>query len=237
MDVQDVQDKHEKGYPGHLIKGSDMEQGRAVIELSLRKAQQLIEAHAQELGALDAAAGDGDHGTTMLRGLRAANEAIAGLDESVAPGMALDRAGSAFADAAGGASGALIGLLLMTTGQQLDAHPLDAGGVHLALQAGAAAVSKVGKAQVGDKTMLDALVPFVDALGQAAAGGSSLVDAWPAALAAAQAGAAGTAGMLARKGRAARLGERSRAGLDPGAVSICYLLQATGEALTELCPP
>ncbi len=215
-----------------------MEQARAVIELSLQKAQQIIEAHAQELGALDAAAGDGDHGTTMVRGLRAANRAIAELDDGVSPGMALATAGSAFADAAGGASGALFGLFLLTSGQKLAAGPFDAAGIQLAMQAAAASVSKMGKAQVGDKTLVDALVPFVAALGQATGkAGVELVDAWSAALAAAEEGAAATAGMVARKGRAARLGERSRAGLDPGAVSMCYLLQAVGEALTEVCRP
>jgi len=215
-----------------------MEQAREVIELSLQKAQQIIETHAQELGALDAAAGDGDHGTTMLRGVRAANRAIAELDDSVSPGMVLAAAGSAFSDAAGGASGALFGLFLLTSGQRLDAGPFDLAGIHTALQAAAASVSRTGKAQVGDKTMLDALVPFVTAFGQAVGqDGVELVAAWSAALRAAEEGAAGTAGMVARKGRAARLGERSRDGLDPGAVSMCYVLQAVGEALTEVCRP
>ena len=145
---------------------------------------------------------------------------------------------NAFSDAAGGASGALFGLFLLTSGQKLDAGPFDVASVHLALQAAAASVSKMGKAQVGDKTMLDALVPFVTALGQAAGKeGAGLVDGWPDALSAAKEGAAATAGMFARRGRAARLGERSRDGLDPGAVSMCYLLQAVGEALTEVCRP
>jgi dihydroxyacetone kinase phosphoprotein-dependent L subunit len=215
-----------------------MEQAREVIELSLLKAQRIIEAHAQELGALDAAAGDGDHGTTMVRGMRAANQAVAELDGSVSPGMVLVAAGSAFSDAAGGASGALFGLVLQTSGQKLDAGPFDVASIHLALQAAAASVSKMGKAQVGDKTMLDALVPFVTTLGQATATkGVGLVNAWPDALIAGMEGAAATAGMLARRGRAARLGERSRDGLDPGAVSMCYLLQAVGEAMAEVCRP
>ncbi len=213
-----------------------MEQARAVIELGLQKAQQIIEAHVQELGALDAAAGDGDHGTTMVRGMLAANRAVAELDPSVSPGQVLAAAGSAFADAAGGASGALVGLLLMTAGQKLGDGPFDVASVHAALQTAVATVGKIGKAQVGDKTMLDALVPFVTTLGQAsAAQDAGLVDAWADAVGAAKAGAAATAGMLARKGRASRLGERSRDGLDPGAVSMSYLLQAVGAALAEVC--
>ena len=81
---------------------------REAVDLSLRRAQQAIEAHVEELGALDAAAGDGDHGTTMLRGLRAANDAIGGLDVGASASTALIVAGSAFSDAAGGASGALV---------------------------------------------------------------------------------------------------------------------------------
>jgi len=214
-----------------------MEDAREVIELSLAKAQQIIDAHVQELGALDAAAGDGDHGTTMARGLRAANRALADLEGDPSPGTVLVAAGTAFADAAGGASGALFGLLLMTAGQKLGAGPFDTAAVHRAVEAAAAAVGKMGKAKVGDKTMLDALVPFVAALGQAAADDVALARAWAAALPAAQQGAASTAGMIAAKGRASRLGERSRDGQDPGAVSVSYLLQAVGEALAELCPP
>jgi dihydroxyacetone kinase len=115
--------------------------------------------------------------------------------------------------------------------------PFDAANVHTALQAAAALVSKMGKAQVGDKTMVDTLDPFVRALGQAADSGVDLVHAWQSALAAAEKGAAATGGMVARRGRASRLGERSRDGLDPGAVSTCYLLQAAGEALSETCTP
>jgi len=214
-----------------------MSQARQVIDLSLRNAQRLIEAHAQELGALDAAAGDGDHGTTMVRGLVAANRAIAELEAGTAPGMALVAAGSSFSDAAGGASGALFGLFFITAGQKLGAGPFDLAGVHAGLEAAATSVSKAGKSRLGDKTLLDALLPFVTALGIAAANGGSLADAWPEALAAARQGAASTAGMVAAKGRASRLGERSRAGLDPGAVSMTYLLQAVGEALAEVCPP
>jgi len=213
-----------------------MQQARDVIELGLAKAQHIIDAHIQELGALDAAAGDGDHGTTMARGLRAANRALAELEGDPSPGMALVAAGRSFADAAGGASGALFGLLLMTAGQKLGAGPFDAAAVHRAMEAAAASVGKMGKAKVGDKTMLDALDPFVAALGQAAADGVTLARAWSQALTAAQKGAAATAGIVARKGRASRLGERSRDGLDPGAVSMSYLLQSVGEALAELCP-
>ena len=218
-----------------------MEQARQVIELSLQKAQQTIEAHADELGALDSAAGDGDHGATMVRGLRAANRAVdeldGGLDGEVSPGHVLVASGSAFSDAAGGASGALFGVFLLTIGQKLDAGPFDVASLFEALQTAAATVSRMGKAEAGDKTLVDTLDPFVTALGQAAGTGTDLVHAWQDALVAAENGAASTAGMLARKGRASRLGERSRDGLDPGAVSMCYLLQAAGEALTETCLP
>jgi dihydroxyacetone kinase phosphoprotein-dependent L subunit len=213
------------------------EQARTVVELSLLNAQRIIEAHAGELGALDSAAGDGDHGTTMVRGLLAANRAVGELGEDVSAGMVLVSAGSAFSDAAGGASGALFGIFLLTAGQKLDDGPFDAAGVHAALQTATETVSKMGKAQVGDKTLLDTLAPFVDALGEGAGAGLDLTQAWQEALPAADKGAASTAGMVARRGRASRLGERSRDGLDPGAVSMRYLLHAVDEALAEVCPP
>lgn len=214
-----------------------MDTPRRTVELSLRKAQQIIGARADELGRLDAAAGDGDHGTTMVRGLRAANQAVEGMEDDASPGQVLLIAGSAFADAAGGAAGALFGMFLLTAGQQLGDGPFDVEHVHAALHTALTTASQMGNAQVGDKTFIDTLSPFVEALGNTAGADSDLTSAWRAALVAAEEGAASTAGMVARKGRSARLGERSREGLDPGAVSMCYLLQAAGEALDETCKP
>jgi dihydroxyacetone kinase len=213
-----------------------MDTSRNVVDLSLRNALELIEAHADELGALDAAAGDGDHGTTMVRGLRAANDAIGDLPADVAAGQTLVVGGSAFADAAGGASGALFGMFMMSMGQQLASGPTDAAAVYRAVAQASATAAKMGKAGIGDKTFVDTVTPFVTALGEAVDQGLDLAEAWRQALPAAEEGMASTAGMIARKGRASRLGERSREGLDPGAVSMYYLLLAAGAALEESFP-
>lgn len=191
-----------------------------------------ISEHEQELGLLDAAAGDGDHGATMVRGLRAANAAVDDCEGSA--GQLLAEAGAAFADASGGASGALFGALFGAVGGALEDGPYDVTHVATALQAGLTMVMRLGKAQPGDKTLVDALKPFVDALSVQAAD-LSLAAAWRAALPAAEAGATATRTMIARRGRSAKLGERSLGHLDPGAVSLRYLLQAMGVVLDGAC--
>lgn len=205
----------------------------ALVRVSLRKAYELMRTHEQELGQLDAAAGDGDHGAAMVRGTRAAADAVAGT-AAVAAGPLLITAGAAFSDAAGGASGALYGTFLSTIGQKLGDPPYDDAEVVSALQAGENIITKLGRAQRGDKTMLDALGPFVDALGDSIALGAPLPEAWCGALPAAEAGAEATKHMIARRGRSSRLGERSLNHADPGAVSMAYLLEAVAEALHEI---
>ena len=201
----------------------------ALIRSAFANSLALIGEKEDELGKLDAAAGDGDHGAGMMRGLRAANEALANMGDDVPAGMLLMQAGSAFSDAAGGASGALYGMFIMNIGKKLGAGPFDTAAVHAALDAGMAAIAKLGKAKVGDKTMLDALDPFVTALGGAA--NQELVSAWTSALPAAEAGAKETADMVAKRGRSSKLGERSLGTPDPGATSMVYLLTSVGEAL------
>jgi dihydroxyacetone kinase len=205
-----------------------------VILHSLHQAYTLISAQEDELGKLDAAAGDGDHGAAMVRGLGAA-VAAADANDGATPGELLDLAGAAFADAAGGASGALYGTWISTLGQTLGAGPYDAPRTVAAMADGLDTLCTLGKARPGDKTMIDALAPFVAALKQGVDAGQPLPAAWQAALPAAVAGADATAQMVARRGRSARLGERSLGHRDPGAVSMTYLLQAVGIALDEIC--
>lgn len=200
-----------------------------IVRRWLALALETIVAHEEELGQLDAAAGDGDHGATMVLGLRAAVAAVEKTDGGA--GQLLVEAGAAFADAAGGASGALVGALLSTTGRTLGDGPHDTADVVKALQAGLAMVKRLGKAQPGDKTLIDALHPFVDALA-AQPTDQPLAAAWTTALPAARQGAEATASMIARRGRSARLGERSLGHPDPGATSLVYLLQAMGDVLT-----
>lgn len=195
----------------------------------IRQALASMEEHADELGRLDAAAGDGDHGITMVRGMKAA---VAVLDANAPDaGALLSRGALAFSDAAGGASGALYGMLFATAGRQLGAGPYATADVAAAMRAGCDVVMRLGKAQPGDKTLLDALEPFLVALDAAA--DRPLPVAWRTALPAAQAGTAATAGMVASCGRSATLGERSLGHRDPGAVSLTYLLEAVDKVIGE----
>ncbi|MCB0188345.1 MAG: dihydroxyacetone kinase subunit L [Caldilineaceae bacterium] len=186
----------------------------------------------EELGKLDAAAGDGDHGTGMTRGMRAAVAALEAAPLETPVPQLFMQAGSAFSDAAGGSSGALYGMMIMTIGQKIGAEP-SRFSLATALAAGRDAVARLGKAKVGDKTLLDTLDPFVTAFAAQVDANADLVTGWQAALPAAEAGAAGTAEMVAKRGRSSKLAERSLGHPDPGAYSMLYMLQAVGEVLTQ----
>jgi dihydroxyacetone kinase len=186
----------------------------------------------EELARLDSVAGDGDHGAGMARGFRAA----AAADRDGTPGQVLAKAGAAFSNAAGGASGALVGMFIMTIGNMLPGDTPDAHAVHTALAAGVGALIKLGKSQVGDKTMIDTLDPFARDYGEAAASGASVSAAWLAALPAAEAGRDSTKAMMSKRGRSAVLKEKSLGHLDPGAASMYYVLEAISRVLAERCP-
>jgi dihydroxyacetone kinase phosphoprotein-dependent L subunit len=195
---------------------------------ALRQALATIEEMESELGRLDAAAGDGDHGAGMVRGLRAAVEAIEGFDGTARE--TFRRGGIAFQNAAGGASGALVGAWLIAIGTGLPDRDeaVDAAAVALALDQALATLQRLGQAQPGDKTMIDTLAPFSTALNAAAASGQEISQAWAAALPVAAAGMLSTIDMISRRGRASRLGERSRGVQDAGATSIYHVLHAFG---------
>jgi phosphoenolpyruvate---glycerone phosphotransferase subunit DhaL len=187
----------------------------------IERAAAVIAEHEGELTRLDQAIGDGDHGTNMKRGFAAIvadKEAIAAL----APGDALHKAGMTLVMKVGGASGPLYGSLLMGMAKTAKAdEPLPAQ-----LAAGIAMVMQRGKADVGAKTMLDVLVPVRDALQNAAP-----AERLAAARAAADAGREATKEMLATRGRASFLGERSRGHYDPGATSSQLLIHAVCDVL------
>lgn len=205
-----------------------------VARLSLGKALEAVVTAEEELGCLDAVAGDGDHGTGMVRGFRAAIQAVD--DEGRSASHVLMLAGAAFADAAGGASGALYGAWIKALGESLRDKGCccQAVAVHSALQAALNSVSTLGKARAGDKTMVDTLEPFTRAFGILAHTGTTLPQAWQGALEEAERGADSTTSMLSKKGRASRLAQRSKGHRDPGAVSALYVLRAVGEALSEV---
>jgi phosphoenolpyruvate---glycerone phosphotransferase subunit DhaL len=189
-----------------------------------------VEAEADHLTQLDSAIGDGDHGVNMTRGFRAVVSALDGDEEP--PGRQLIVAGKTLVSTVGGASGPLWGLALRRAGRALgDAPEVDGAGLVQALDAALAAVVELGAAEPGDKTMVDALGPAVEALRERVAAGEELDSALDEAAEAAEAGARATTPMQARKGRASYLGERSVGHQDPGATSTALIIRALGRAV------
>ncbi|MGW7566038.1 dihydroxyacetone kinase family protein [Streptomyces tendae] len=195
----------------------------------------VVDAHADELGRIDAVAGDGDHGIGMRRGSTAAHRAATdahGLGAGA--GTVLTRAADAWADKAGGTSGALWGTILRSLGTALgDRDAPDAARVAEGVTEASAAVRRLGGAEVGDKTMVDVLVPFADALAAATAEGLPLADAWDRAATTATAAAAGTADLLPRRGRARPHAEKSLGTPDAGAHSLALITRAVHGALLD----
>lgn len=182
-----------------------------------------VSREAARLTDLDSAIGDADHGTNMQRGFAAVAEALE-KEPPGSPGAALILAGRQLISKVGGASGPLYGTLLRRAGKALgDAEQITPQQLADALRAGVDAVAQLGGAAAGDKTMLDALLPAVEALG----GGTG---SFAAAGVAAEKGALATVPMLARKGRASYLGERSVGHQDPGATSSALIIGALVEA-------
>lgn len=186
---------------------------------------------ADHLTELDRAVGDGDHGTNMARGFGrcaelADHEEFAGIDAY------LKKVGMTLVGTVGGASGPLYGTFFLRMAGPLSATA-DGGAFELGqgLRAGVEGVVARGKAERGDKTMYDALAPAVDAFAAAVARGDGLGDCLAAAAAAAEEGRDATVPLVARKGRASYLGERSAGHLDPGAASAAILLHAAARTL------
>lgn len=209
-------------------------QAGCVADIVARLAQALAEAEA-ELGRIDAIAGDGDHGQGMARGSAAA--AVAARDaaaQGAGAGTVLSLAGDAWADRAGGTSGALWGVALRAWGQALgDTDVPDAARVAAGARAGIGAVTRLGGARPGDKTLVDAFAPFVDTLQGQVAQGAALATAWEAAASAATAAADATADLTPRLGRARLLAERSIGHPDAGAISLALCARVVAGALAR----
>jgi dihydroxyacetone kinase len=209
--------------------------GAVRILAALGAAKAVLEANADELGRIDAIAGDGDHGIGMERGVRAAVDAAR---DAVARGAGaattLHFAADAWADKAGGTSGALWGMALRAGGDAIgDSTAPDAGAVAAGVARAAAAIMDFGKAKPGDKTLVDVLVPFRDALAAGVDAGQSLTDAWGAAATVAQQAAEDTAQLLPLMGRARPHAEKSLGTPDAGAVSMALIVRAIHNTLTE----
>ncbi|MBB3998532.1 dihydroxyacetone kinase family protein [Aureimonas pseudogalii] len=188
-----------------------------------------------ELGRIDAIAGDGDHGQGMRRGSQAAATAAReALAAGAGAGSLMAAAGDAWADTAGGTSGAIWGLLLRAWGGELgDAGTSDAARVAAGAKAAAEAVTTLGRAKLGDKTLVDALLPFVETLGSQVEAGTSLRESWAAATDAAAAAADATAALTPRLGRARPLAAKSLGHPDAGAVSLALVARTVAACLSE----
>ena len=187
-----------------------------------------IKEHREELVRLDTAIGDGDHGTNMDRGMTNALERL-GADEQPDAGAVLKTVAMALVSKVGGAAGPLYGTLFLRMAAGLEGQAeIDLAGYAAAWRRGLEGVEARGKAEPGDKTMVDALLPAVEAL----EGASDLDSGLREAAEGARRGMEATIPMVARKGRASYLGERSKDHQDPGATSTYYLHLTAAESLS-----
>lgn len=196
----------------------------------VRRSAATIDDHRAELVTLDREIGDGDHGENLDRGFRAVVEAIdAGSFDT--PGSVFKTVATKLISTVGGAAGPLFGTAYLKAAQAAgDAEMLDASALVAVLTAARDGVVSRGKAEVGDKTMVDAWTPAVDAAASAAEAGATPEQVLAAAADAAATGAESTDALVARKGRASYLGERAVGHRDPGAQSTVYLLRAAVDA-------
>ncbi|HVQ23020.1 MAG TPA: dihydroxyacetone kinase subunit DhaL [Candidatus Saccharimonadia bacterium] len=198
----------------------------AVVDWMRRFAGEMGE-HRQELVRLDTAIGDGDHGTNMDRGMRKAMEKVEAA-ELADPGAVLKTVAMALVSSVGGAAGPLYGTLFLQMGSALAGQErVDLPGWTAAWRAALEGVQARGKAQPGDKTMVDAIIPAIEAL----EGSSDLDEGLRAAVQGAEEGMRATIPLIARKGRASYLGERSAGHQDPGATSTTLLLESAARTL------
>lgn len=205
----------------------------AVVREAIDAMTTAVVENEDRLGAIDAFAGDGDHGIGMVRGFRAA--AAAARASPGGAGSVLAAAADAFGDKAGGTSGILWGILLSAVGAEIgNQQEVTAEVVVRAMKRGCAAVQAAGGAEVGDKTLVDALDPFVTCLASRVAAGEALAPAWTSAAQAAVDAAAATASLTPKLGRARPLGERSLGSPDAGAVSMSIVVTAAGPVLAAV---
>jgi len=196
-----------------------------------------VEAAREPLCALDAAAGDGDHGVTMAIGARNVRRQLESVPDD--PEQLLRRTAQAMG-AVGGAIGPLYARALLAIAAEAAGRPrgqaVSVSDLRRCADVAASAVAGIGGAKAGDKTVLDALLPARDALVAAETSGASIDEAVRGAAEASRLGAEATAELIASAGRAARLGERSRGQADAGATSLSIILDALATTVTEECP-
>lgn len=199
----------------------------------LSRFRDLVTEKQSYLTELDSAIGDADHGSNMVRGMNAVAEKI-GAEPATAADALLKSVGMTLVTSVGGAAGPLYGTLFLRMG--VSAGPvteMDGAALGASLRAGLDGVVARGKAEANDKTMFDAIAPALDAWDAAVSGGGDMTAAASAALVAAEKGRDATEPLVARKGRASYLGERSAGHIDPGATSSALLFQALADTITS----
>lgn len=205
----------------------------AAFRRMVTAAADAVDAEHRALSRLDAAAGDGDHGINLKRAMDAARSAVARRPEG-SPGVLLGIVGEACAEEMGGAAGALFGGFFAAAADMLGDQPdVDGATLAEALSAGAARVAALGRAAVGDRSMVDALAPAADAARAAARSGSGPAGVLAGAAAAARRGADGTRDLVPRVGRARYAADHAVGSADPGATTVALILGAWADAIKE----
>src|SRR5688500_4496828 len=201
----------------------------ATVRAALGRRRIVVERHAAYLTRLDTVLGDGDHGDNLVIGFRAVDALLAELPDETLPGVLLRAVGHRLVAAVGGASGPRYGTAFLEAAARADDAPtLDGAALAGMLRAAANGLARRGRCTVGDKTILDTLAPAAAAFEAAQRDGRPLAEAYALAVRAGRDGARSTRALVARRGLALRLGERSAGHLDPGAVSCALLLRALG---------
>jgi dihydroxyacetone kinase len=215
-----------------ILASEHSHRAAVVAREALISMEQVLVANEDHLGKLDAVAGDGDHGVGMVRGIHAAVSDAKSNTGGV--GHVLVAAGNAFGDRAGGTSGILWGIFISAIGNALgNTEKVDAEKFYGALELATETLVNKSKAKLGDKTMLDTLLPFIDALDEELGSGKTMADAWKHASEVAQKCADATAALSPKIGRARPLAERSVGTPDPGAISMALIIKVVGDVIAK----
>jgi dihydroxyacetone kinase len=215
-----------------ILASEHSHRAAVVAREALIAMEQVLVSNEDHLGKLDAIAGDGDHGVGMVRGIHAAVAEAKASTGGV--GHVLVAAGNAFGDRAGGTSGILWGIFISAIGNALgNTEKVDAEKLYGALELATETLVNKSKAKLGDKTMLDTLLPFVDSLDEQLGNGKNMAEAWKHASEVAQKCADATAALSPKIGRARPLAERSVGTPDPGAISMALIIKVVGDIIAK----
>jgi len=199
----------------------------------LHSSVEIIESEHQRLSQLDSISGDGDHGTTMSRAMKLVSKAIDQQERKEIKGL-LESVSWNLLGVDGGATGPLLGTLFKGMADSLvEGQQVTVAAFSRMFETGLASLEKITKARVGDKTLMDALMPAINSLKESAQEGKNFLESLKAAAEAARSGAESTKGLVARFGRAKNLGEKTLGHPDPGATSMALILRGFYEGLIE----